>query len=178
MIAKKILPLLILVLVVLFGLYLVKKRSLINTSPIMPSVTQQGSIRTTDLSLSPTILSLKKGEEKQIKVLVNSPSNQVTGIQLVLTYNPNVLTVKDISSGDFMTNPSVLLKDIDKTPGQSNFAVGTFKPKSGSGQAAIVTIVGKAPGKSTLNLDGSMVAVSNHDTDDLRKTTGTTVTVN
>jgi hypothetical protein len=177
MIARKILPALAIILVVVFAYQLIQKRNSVST-PVKSNPQATNNITTTStLKIDPVSISLKVGEEKKLSVILDS-SNDVSGVQLVASYDPNVISVKEITAGDFMVEPSILLQEIDNSSGRANFAVGTFKPKSGSGKAVMITVVGKSKGKASLNLTGSKVAVSQHELNDLKETSDSQITIN
>lgn len=60
---------------------------------------------------------------KSADVNLSALGNKVTGVQMVLSYDPEVLDVTDIIPGSFFSNPTVLNKDIDDEKGIINFAV-------------------------------------------------------
>lgn len=88
-------------------------------------------------SPNPLVISSSSGT---IDVLIDTGSDNVTGVQLEMNYDPKVLTItsKDITPGTFFDNPTVLRNSVDKDGNISYLAVIplTGQPKIGTGTVA------------------------------------------
>lgn len=72
-------------------------------------------------------------------VTIDTGTNVVTGVQLELTYDPQVLTAVDVTPGTFFENSNVLIKKVDAANGRITYALGVSlgeKGKSGKGVIA------------------------------------------
>lgn len=129
----------------------------------VPSTTPRAEVtpaHTASLFLSPNTLTLDKNKEATVSVVVSS-TGELTGVELHLTYDPKVLTVSQISPGDFFQNPSVLFEKIDSQKGEAVYTLGTLTPLSGKGTVARIKVAAKALGSSgTISLKGSQAAAS------------------
>ena|ERR1035437_2090897 len=59
-----------------------------------------------------------------VDVAIDSGQDNVTAVQLELSYNPKALTNVDIAPGTFFNNPNILLKKIDPVNGRITYALG------------------------------------------------------
>ncbi|MBI4097490.1 MAG: hypothetical protein HY426_00445 [Candidatus Levybacteria bacterium] len=59
----------------------------------------------------------------EVDLNIDTDDNNVQAAQLVLVYDPKVLTKVDIVSGDFLKDPTVISKKIDSTNGRITFAI-------------------------------------------------------
>lgn len=99
------------------------------------------TIAFTSLSISEDVRVAEAGGY-ETDVIINSGENQITGIQLELTYDPRVLTDVDINPGSYFTNPTVLQKEIDETNGTIKYLLGTTagsEPVTGEGPVAVIS---------------------------------------
>lgn len=75
-------------------------------------------------------------------VQIVTGKNKVTGVQLEIKYDPALLGTVDIIPGDFLQNPTELLKKIDTEEGIISYALGTENEGlSGKGVVATITFV-------------------------------------
>lgn len=119
--------------------------------PAAPSSQEQASAPTptpvahTALSFSPQTVSVntKTGETQSLAVMINTNGDPVSGIQLELSFDPKIVTLKTITPGTFLPNALVLLPaKIDNTRGTATIIFAktpSQQPKAGSGLAATVT---------------------------------------
>jgi hypothetical protein len=89
----------------------------------------------TALFLSPSSQTKNNGDPVTFSVLMNTGTNQVVGMDLVLSYDPSVLTVSSITKGAGIANfDSVIRNTIDNTAGSISYSVFTVdRTKSLSG---------------------------------------------
>lgn len=83
----------------------------------------------TDLSLVPSIQTLPVGASGVMSVYVDPQGKQVSSMELVIKFNPNVVRVDDITPGPFFTDPGigapvVIKKSIDNTNGLIDYSIG------------------------------------------------------
>jgi hypothetical protein len=112
-------------------------------------------------------------------VEISTGNNQVTGVQIDISYDPTVLTNVDIKTGSFFTNPTVLSKKIDAEKGiltYTLFVNPAQKSVSGSGTVAVLsfsTLAGaKTPTKINLLPTSEAVAMGQFESV-LKTATGT-----
>ncbi len=94
--------------------------------------------------------------KQTVAVKINANDNKVTGVQMELGYNQEVLTDVDITPGNFIENPIVLSKVVNKEKGRITYIL-TSSPngdgKSGKGVVAYLTFKASHPNnnkKSTI----------------------------
>lgn len=102
----------------------------------------------TSLSLSqPPAVQTFVGNTIQIPIIIStSPAtgeagnNSLSAVQLSLNFDPKILQITQLTPGDFFSNPTVLLKNIDNQKGKISYALGSLKPQSGEKTLAILTV--------------------------------------
>lgn len=103
----------------------------------------------TVLSFSPNPAAMTGTTTGEAEVVVDPQGNQVTAVQLEVTYDPKVLTnVKIESEKTFFTGPIVLINKTDKTLGHITYALGITpaqQPVTTMGKVVKVTF-SKLPG--------------------------------
>lgn len=124
----------------------------------------------TALSVSPSTQTASPGSNVTFSVVMNTGSNQVVGMDLVLNYDPAILQVNTISKGQGIAAfDSVIKNSIDNNTGKisySLFSVDKTKAVSGSNIATLdinATVKAGAPAGDyslTLATDSSVAAVS------------------
>ncbi|MBI2430621.1 MAG: hypothetical protein HYV39_01250 [Candidatus Levybacteria bacterium] len=99
---------------------------------------------------SPYAISSSSGS---LAVAIDTGENEVTAVQLEITYDPKVLQNVAITPGTFFENPLQLLKNVNSTKGKITYAFGaapTAKAKIGSGTVATITFTTNLkPGEKT-----------------------------
>ncbi len=93
--------------------------------PVITKQDQDKDFAHTSLSLSEEPRSSSLSGVYEVDVLIDSEDNQVTGVQLELSYDPKVLGKVDIKPGSFLSNPVVILKKIDTTNGRITYMLGS-----------------------------------------------------
>jgi len=122
--------------------------------------TQRGNIPTTIPMLSETpktaTLQLEQQGNNTIHVVVNAGTRNITGVQLVLSYDPRILSDVRIKRGTYFVNPFELLNIIDKTKGTITYTIG-ISPKGtsqgGKGIVAQITYRAKQGEASETRID-------------------------
>ncbi|NIT03515.1 hypothetical protein GTO10_01065 [Candidatus Saccharibacteria bacterium] len=128
------------------GVYLVKKRQEI----------QLRAAPSTVLSLEPAAETYGVDEVFTINVQIDTGTNIVAAADIDLSYDPQVLSAEDITSGTFFDSPTQppneLRKDLN-TPGKIYYSIGSLAPKQGSGTLASISFKGIAEGTSAVTFD-------------------------
>jgi hypothetical protein len=125
-----------------------------------PQELRERAAPATTLFISPATQSKNNGDTVNFSVLMDTGTNQVIGMDLVLNYDPSILTVTSISKGAGLSNfDSVVRNNIDNTGGAITYSVFTVdrtKAISGSNIVSldvIATVKSGAPlGNSTITL--------------------------
>lgn len=102
------------------------------TSAIMPLTT---------LMINPATLDLKNGSSGVLQVDIDSSTNEITGVQLELQYDPKALTNVTIEPGPFLPDPLILRNKITKETGRISLILGVTpqqNPVKGKGTVATI----------------------------------------
>lgn len=109
----------------------------------------------TTLSFSTAKTTVDVGEKFIISTIINSTENQIAGVQLAISYNPNILQIDSVTKGNFLgelattTNPVIL-----SNQGLVDFSIFLppgSNPVQGSGTVAILTVTSLDEGSSTIS---------------------------
>lgn len=110
----------------------------------------------------------------EVNININTDKNEVTGAQLELTFDPKILTKVDIRAGNFLNDPTILIKDIDTKNGRLTFALGNRpgeKAVKGSGTIAILSFSKASLAETSVNfLPHTTVSAPGHNQSVLKKT--------
>lgn len=110
----------------------------------------------------------------EVDIKIDTDKNEVTGVQLELTFDPSKLTKVNIVPGGFLLNPAVLIKDIDTKNGRITFALGNKpgeKAVKGSGVVAVLSFSKATPEATNINfLPHSAVSAPGYNQSVLRET--------
>lgn len=102
------------------------------------------------LSPNPLIIASTSGS---LELTIDTGANNVTAVQIELTYDPNALGSVDIIPGTFFDDPITLLKNVDTKNGKISYVLATSptgRAKTGKGTvAAIVFTATIASGAKT-----------------------------
>lgn len=138
----------------------------------------------TTLRLSPDPLTLTSTQEGRIEVIVDSATNELTAVQLEISYDPEVITNIQIAPGPFFPKPLTLLNSIDAENGRVTYALGITPaqtPVQGTGVVAELTfqVVPGSVGQETMIdlLPKTLVTQQGAGQSVLMSTTGTTVII-
>ncbi|MBI4097488.1 MAG: hypothetical protein HY426_00435 [Candidatus Levybacteria bacterium] len=75
----------------------------------------------------------------EIDLNINSGDNTVSGIKLELVFDPKVLGGVDIRPGSFLSNPTVISKEIDRANGKITYNIESAQGTKGEGAIAIIS---------------------------------------
>lgn len=112
---------------------------------LAPKVIKIPEASTAKLSLQPTSLTIQKGKRFDIDVLVDSGFNKIIGVELWLSYDPEILTVSEIAPGSFFSNPQILGKKINSSLGTLTYGIASFEPMSGKKALATISFEALIP---------------------------------
>lgn len=137
-------------LVLLAGLAILAQRLTNQSAQISAPVQKSGPTTApkrafTSLSAISSKEAVVEGESFTIAIHINTGENTVTGAQLELYYDPAVLTVTEVTPGDFFAKPIIYANKNDTTKGDIVFAVGSFDGKQGTGKVALVKATALKP---------------------------------
>ena len=76
----------------------------------------------------------------EMDVLINSDKNEITGVQVEISFDPEVLSRVDILPADFLDSPEVLIKDIDSKNGRITFALGNRRGVAAAKGSGVIAI--------------------------------------
>ncbi|OGH51444.1 MAG: hypothetical protein A3G13_02645 [Candidatus Levybacteria bacterium RIFCSPLOWO2_12_FULL_37_7] len=148
------------------------------TSPTVVKVPATTTLAFSSISLPVT------NTPQQFPITINS-SNEVTAIQLELTFDPLKLTNASIAqpvTDAFLDKPTELLKNVDIKKGRITYAFGispSQNPKKGTGTVAVLSFTPKLnPGEQTKIsfLPKTLVTALGVNESVLKSTTNTTIT--
>ncbi len=135
--------LLVIGLVILTGVLLAISLYSKGSSPI-PSIIrndEENNFAKTSLVLSEEVRKSSVSGVYELDVNIDSDDNEVTGIQLELSYDPKALGKVDIKPGSFLSNPVVILKKIDTAKGKVSYMLGNQLGEPGvKGQGTVAVI--------------------------------------
>jgi hypothetical protein len=177
---------LILVTVILFVIALRSSQRAEDTD-VTPSETVAQATPTPDvahsvLSLTPNPVTVAAGTRGSVDVNIDTSDNDVTAVQLELSYDPQVLRNVQITPGPLFTGAVVLVNENDPATGQYTYAFGITpaqNPVEGRGVVATITFTAAAssqPSQITL-LPSTLVTARGVATSVLKSSTGTQVVV-
>jgi hypothetical protein len=114
-----------------------------------PQELRREAAAATSLSMSPVTQSKSAGDTVSYSVTMNTGENQIVGMDLLITYDPTVLTVTSISKGQAISAFDTIIRNtIDNTSGRLNYSLFTVdKTKSVSGSnLTVLTFTGSVKG--------------------------------
>jgi hypothetical protein len=115
---------------------------------------------TTTLAFNPATASKSTGTSNTTNIIINT-QNLVTNADLILSFNPAVIEVTNITLGGFLTGAQEVTKNIDNTTGKVlySFYTDSANAKSGTGTLATITWRAKAAGTSIVSFDPATTIV-------------------
>lgn len=161
-------------------LYLNKDKKAITEKKAFSKTASQASpqpARKVTLSFTPDKAGLSKGELASLNININTGGEKVSAVELILAYDPKIISLEDVRAGAFFPNATVLNKTIDKKQGRLSFAFGGTQAKSGTGIAAVIKLKGLAAGMANLDLSSSQVASIGNQTNTLKTAGRAKITV-
>lgn len=118
-----------------------KQTSIPNPSKIIPTIPTKSPAETS-LIITPELKTVKENEVFNLNIQIDTGTNQITGVQLEIAYDPDILTDVKIDKGTFFPNPNILLNNIDNETGRISYALvipPATSPLSGTGTVAIIS---------------------------------------
>lgn len=121
----------------------------LTTLAIMPKQPEVKPQPVAQITLSPiqTVLTISSSPIPQATpssyttdVIINTGQNNVSSVQLELSYDPLILTNIDIKPGGFFINPKIELKNIDEENGRITFALTSLDNQDSLGQGILAKI--------------------------------------
>lgn len=183
--AKKTLFLICILALIPIGLLLftsLKKN--IGSAPLVPPVINPQPTPTpkaqTTLSFSPNPIVIAS-PSGTLNLSIDSGANNVTAVQLELSYDPKTLPIVDILPGTFFDDPITLLKNVDAKNGKISYVIATpltGKAKNGKGTVATLTFTTRMPSgqKTAINFTPkTLVTAENIPTSVLKATDSATI---
>jgi len=138
--SKRTLGLIVFLFIITAGLIYIavspKNTSKENTAPttrIIPAPIPQTKI---SISPNPFTASSPSGS---LEINIDTGKNNVTAVQIELSFDPKTLTKVTLTPGGFFENPMVLINDVDYKNGKISYAIGispSGTPKTGKGVVA------------------------------------------
>jgi len=134
----------------------------------------------TTLTLSPNPVEVSPGKQGVVDVMIDTESNEVTGVQLELVYDPLMVTNVKIAPTELVKNPLVLIDKNDPKTGRITYAFGP-QPKQpnvkGVGSIATITFTtrGKTGSQSYLTLLPTTLVTAQGIADSVLKTSNSAV---
>lgn len=147
----------------LLAIYLFLSTTIKNGEPTttqIPNTPSSGS--TTQFSAYPTtnpklitsdIYFLKNSDNKTVYININTKNQSISGVQLVLSYDPSLIPTVSITPGTFFENPVVLQNSVDATYGIISYSLSiqpNYAQIYGEGTVAILHYSGLPTGVSTM----------------------------
>lgn len=166
----------------LFALFVFNNKQNQNQTPKpnFPYVPKQSQKAETIIYLSPNPLSIAS-QSGSFDVLINTSSNKATAVQLEIGFDPLQILNIDIVPGDFLSQPIVLIDDIDLKNGKISYALAitpSGSPKTGTGTVAKIyfTLKNSAFGKTDLTLlPKTLVTAEGEEASVLKNATGASI---
>lgn len=131
----------------------------------------------TVLSFTPPSLNVSSGEQFDVFVSVDTSQNLALGVDLKISYDPQILEALVVEDAGFFSDPQILVNKIDNTSGLISFSIGSFSGRQGSGNIARISFKAKKAGASPLLFAQGTTAAGVDEFDILQRTTSATVAV-
>lgn len=110
------------------------------SAPYLPK-TQQNNVAHTKLSISQDPRATTVAGRYETDVNINPEGNKVTGVQLVLSYDPKKLGNVNIVPGSFIPDAIILRKDIDPIKGIISLTLTTPRGTKGIENTGILAVI-------------------------------------
>ena len=146
--------------------YLLEKRQELRT----------GAVASTVLSF-PTEVNKRVGDSFAVNIQIDTGENQVSGADLEITFDPNVLECLSLSPGTFLVNPNSWYERIDNDSGRIVYTLGSFDSRRGSGVFASIDFRAKNAGTSPLRFEAGTSVAGIGENEALQETVSGTVIV-
>ncbi len=136
------------------------------------------------LTLSPNPVTVGSGQSGQVSVEINTDSNEVTGVQLEISYDPGLISNVKVTPGVLLPNAAVLFDNNNSQTGNYTYALG-ITPNSptiqGTGSVAVITFTarGIAGSQSQIELlPTTLISAKGVRDSVLKQSSGATVIIN
>ncbi|MBI2621813.1 MAG: hypothetical protein HYW63_04200 [Candidatus Levybacteria bacterium] len=130
----------------------------LNSKNVTRTSTETENIETdfrhTALSISEEVRRSSPSGTYEVDINIDTKNNEVTGVQLELTFDPKILTRVDIKEGEFIIDPTILIKDINTESGRITFALVNKpgqKAVKGEGVVAVFSFSKISPAETEIN---------------------------
>ncbi|OGH48099.1 MAG: hypothetical protein A3A51_02380 [Candidatus Levybacteria bacterium RIFCSPLOWO2_01_FULL_39_10] len=167
-------PFLIAVLVVLTGVLLTLSLNIRKSSPTPGSGEIQKDIAHTSLSISDEVRVSTTSGVFETDINIKTNENLVTGAQIELEFDPEVLSNVDIRNGEFFDDPQIIIKEVDEEAGRVTYVLGIKLGQTsvkGEGTVAVVSFSKEGDGQTYINfLPQTLVSAEDFDQSVLKET--------
>jgi len=128
---------------------------------VLPS--KVGAAAESTLSFSPSDTTPTVGDTFTVNVNINSGTNEVTGVELHLTFDESKIEAQSITEGTFFTNPNTTTPSISNTNGTISYTLlvppgGTGV--TGTGTVAVITFKAIAAGNVSLTFSSQTLVTA------------------
>lgn len=128
----------------------------------------------TSLSISEELRPLETSGKYETDIVINTNGDEISGTQIELSFDPKAISSVDITPGDFIPDPTVLIKSIDTKTGVIRYAIA-IKPGDkmvkGTGVIATISFTKTGTEETYINfLPQSQVSTTGHNQSVLRET--------
>ncbi|HSW47464.1 MAG TPA: cohesin domain-containing protein [Candidatus Saccharimonadales bacterium] len=125
--SKKLLAIIIVFLIIVGGFIFVNTVYLKDSKPqiILVNKNLKNSALKTSLYFNPNLIMMTASQSAQVDIELNhnQAENNSKLIQLEISYDPTILYNVRVMSGNYLTNPDVILNNIDSTTGRISYAL-------------------------------------------------------
>jgi hypothetical protein len=169
-ISKKIIGLIVLVVAILITACIILVQT--NKTP-EKSITSQPHASPTPGVISDTVISMQAASQElvanqpsKINILVDAGTNEFSGAQFTLTYDPKVLENVKVTPGTYLQSPSELWNVVDPVKGTIAYTLAMSpgsNPSTGKGVLAVISysvVPGTTASETTIGVDQSNAGVS------------------
>ncbi len=115
-----------------------------------------------------------------IPIRIRTGANTVSAAELIIRYNPKLLTNVTIEPGAFFSNPTILAQSVDADTGKALLTIGSLSPRRGEGVIAVFRATTTATLSSTMTLTfdpATQVAALGENTNVVKSTTNRTISI-
>ncbi|MCL5095916.1 MAG: cohesin domain-containing protein [Patescibacteria group bacterium] len=130
-------------------MFLPKKSEIERLVPKLPL--SQKKTANAFLNFNPRELTVYQNQELKIEVLLESEA-KIVGADLNFQFDPTILEIKEIKSGNFFSGPQEIKKIIETEKGRIFYSLASFSPRAGKGILAELIFTPKKPGSIEISL--------------------------
>jgi hypothetical protein len=140
--AKKTIIIIVLLILATVLLFIIALKSSFIPTPIRTTPTPSPLVSPqTRLMIEPAILALNGERNGTLQVNIDSQTNEITGVQLEMQYDPQVLSNVTLEPGPFLPEPLVIRNNVDAKTGRISVIFGVTpqqNPVKGKGTVAVI----------------------------------------